>query len=79
MIRISLIYLSVFLFPINVFIGLEANAKDACDLDKCRNDCNEIGMPLRSCKAPTCIPVCGPLDEPSEMFPVLVPVESSEG
>lgn len=79
MIKNFLIYLFTLLLPINILIGLEANAKDSCDLDKCRSDCNEIGMPLRSCNAPTCIPVCGPLDEPSEMFPVIIPTELSEG
>ena len=70
------------LFIMSLFLYLafasRVSAKDSCDLDKCRSDCNEIGMPLRSCKAPTCIPVCGPLDEPSEVFPVIVPVKSSE-
>lgn len=63
----------------NIFYFSDVLASENCDIDKCRNDCNEIGLPLRSCKAPICIPVCGPLDEPSEVFPVAVPVESGEG
>ncbi len=79
MIKKSFILLFFFPLAVSLISAFKANAADICDVDKCRNDCNEIGLPLRSCKAPTCIPVCGPLDEPSEMFPVLVPIESSEG
>lgn len=68
--------LKIFFLLVFLFFPIRVAAESVCDVEKCNNDCFSIGMELKSCYAPYCIPVCGPLEVPKDIFPASVPKEN---